>query len=76
MRERGLGGYDSSTRPDQDIRQDPLEAQARREIERLQRQINERPALGPGSDVRLRTGGAMSRTEYERRRRDAGSSPR
>lgn len=70
LRERGLAGSDALTQPRRDLPQDPLEAQARREIERLQRQLGERPALGPESDVRLRTGGVMPRGEYERRRRD------
>ena len=36
---------------------DPTEAQARRELERLQRQLDTMPMPGPGSDARLRTEG-------------------
>lgn len=48
---------------------DPTEAQARREIRRLEQQLDQMP-LGGGGDVRLRGGGAMSAEEYERWRRE------
>lgn len=49
---------------------DPTEEQARREIRRLERQLDQMPFGGGGGDVRLRTGGSMSAQEYERWRRE------
>ncbi|MBM3494787.1 MAG: hypothetical protein FJX72_10805 [Armatimonadetes bacterium] len=55
---------------------DPTEAQARRELERLERQLGTMPAPGTGGDVRLRTGHDLSADAYERLRREAAGSLR
>jgi hypothetical protein len=64
LRERqpALGRIDSAG--------DPTEERARREIERLGRQLEGMPG-GLSGDVRLRTGGSLRADEYERLREDA-----
>lgn len=65
---------DDSTAESGDI--DPLTAQARREIERLSEQVG---GLGPPSDpqgrVHLRSGGTISREQWERARDSLRATP-
>ncbi|MCX6361373.1 MAG: hypothetical protein NT029_16340 [Armatimonadetes bacterium] len=55
---------------------DETEAQARRELERLYRRTGVGQAPGIGDDVRLRGGGSLSRTDYERYRSSIGGGVR
>jgi hypothetical protein len=55
---------------------DETEAQARRELERLYRRTGVGQAPGLGGDVRLRGGGSLSRTDYERYRSSVGGGLR
>lgn len=55
---------------------DETEARARRELERLYRRTGLGQAPGIGDEVRLRSGGSLSRSEYERYRSSVGGGPR
>lgn len=54
---------------------DPLEAQARRELNRLYRETGYGPVPSDAQGrVRLRSGGSISREEWERARRSLGTA--
>lgn len=70
------GRLEPSQGPRRAMQLDETEAQARRELERLYRRTGVGQAPGNGDDVRLRGGGSLSRTDYERYRSSVGGGLR